>query len=114
MTNQDYPIYEEAVISDLYDNWNLSNIPLFVTNENLNLYISLGSSFDINGLCFSKKDARSMPRWNTSIIMYCIECINKLNGVYGFAVEIGYTRECNGGVGCNETKKILVYQAENL
>ena len=43
-------LYEEVVISFLSDNHDPSNIPLFVTDENLNLWISLGSSFDINGL----------------------------------------------------------------
>ena len=50
MNNQDYPLYEEMVISVLDDNHNTYNIPLFVTNKSLNIWISLGYFFDINGL----------------------------------------------------------------
>ena len=41
---------EEVGISVLADNHNPSNITLFVTDKKLNVWISLGSSFDLNGL----------------------------------------------------------------
>ena len=44
------PIYEEVVISVLSDNHNPSNIPLFISDEILNLWILLGSLFDLNVL----------------------------------------------------------------
>ena len=33
--------------------------------------------------------------------MFCLMCINKLNGVDEFAYEVWYTTECNVGLGCN-------------
>ena len=76
---------------------------MFVTDEILNLWISSGSYFDINGLLFSKEDARSVSRWNLSTVMGCMECSKKLNGFDGFDSKIWYIKECNGDVGCNAT-----------
>ena len=41
MTKHDHPIHEEVEILVLADNHNPSNITLFVTEEKLNLWISL-------------------------------------------------------------------------
>ena len=60
MTKKDYLIYEEVVISVLSDKHNPSKIALFVNNENLNVWISLRFSFELNGLWFfqsSKQEA---------------------------------------------------------
>ena len=49
MTKQDYPVYEEVVISVIQDNHNPSKIPLFMSDEILNIWILPGFSFDLNG-----------------------------------------------------------------
>ena len=77
MTKQDYSVYEEMVISVIADNHKHSNIPLFVTDENLNIWILLRSSFDINGLfsdLFFKggcKKHTNMKYFNYDM-MYCV------------------------------------------
>ena len=37
-----------------------------------------------------------MPIWNASNMNFCFECINQLNGVDGFASEVGNKTEYNG------------------
>ena len=88
-------------ISVVTENHNPPNIALFVTDENLNLWIPLGSSFGLNAL-FSvrvfKGGCKKHVKMTFLAVMCCIECINQLNGVDGFDYEIGYTKECNGFV----------------
>ena len=95
------------MISVIFENHNPSNIPFFVTNENLNPWISLGSSFFLYGLfsvrIFQKRMQEASQDEIFQTLMCCIEYINQFNVVDGFDSEIRYTTECNGSVTWNLT-----------